>query len=99
VQLAQQRIVRRFAGLDLAAGEFPKAGVEGSGRALAEQEFSGKSGATIRRLPFDDGGGDFSQPSFFLIGTSTPSSLRSFRRNAGIQNGRRKTLDSGSSPE
>jgi hypothetical protein len=56
-QFAHQRRMRRLAGLDLAAGEFPVAGVEGAGRALAEQELHG----TIRRAPFDDGGGDFGE--------------------------------------
>jgi hypothetical protein len=60
-QLAQQRGVRRLAGLDLAAGEFPVAGIEGARRALAEQEFH----HAIRRASLDDGGGDFGDFSHF----------------------------------
>jgi hypothetical protein len=40
-EFAHQRGMRGFAGLDLAAGEFPVAGIEGAGRALAEQELHG----------------------------------------------------------
>jgi hypothetical protein len=50
VQLAHQRLARRLAGFDLAAGKFPVAGVEGGGGALAEQK------AAVR--PQDDGGRD-----------------------------------------
>lgn len=57
VQFAHQRVVRRFTGLDLAAGEFPEARVEAARRALAEQELHSAVGCA----PFDDGGGDFSE--------------------------------------
>ena len=50
MQLTVQRVVRRLAGLDLAAGEFPVTGPDFSGRALCEEE--GAVGA------LQDGGGD-----------------------------------------
>jgi len=51
MQLAAQRMIRRLAGLDLAAGEFPIACPDFAGGALGEQE--GAVGA------LQDGGGNF----------------------------------------
>jgi hypothetical protein len=57
LQLTYQRVMRRFAGLDLAAGKFPITRIEGARRPLAQQELRG----AVRRTALDDGGSNFGE--------------------------------------
>ncbi len=72
VQFAHEGRMRRLARLDLAAGEFPVSGVEGVGRALAEQESAVGPG--------DDRGGDVDD--LFILEKTADRLQRRDRRGA-----------------